>query len=68
MRARGLAAAALLFPVLAGSLSGQWPNGVHVTDTPHNLTVPASSQASDMQGRIRNYGEICVYCHSPHEG
>lgn len=46
----------------------QWPSGVFVTDTPHNLTVPASSVDPDMIGRIRNYGEVCVYCHASHEG
>jgi predicted CXXCH cytochrome family protein len=58
----------LLGAVLATLAEAQWPNGVNVTETPHNLTVPAASQASDMRGRIRNYGEVCVYCHSPHEG
>jgi predicted CXXCH cytochrome family protein len=49
-------------------LSAQWPNGPIVQHTPHNLTRPAASTAPDMLGRIRNYGEICVYCHTPHGG
>ena len=44
----------------------QWPLGTRVTDTPHNLTRPARSPDSDMQGRIRDFGEVCAYCHAPH--
>ena len=47
---------------------GQWPNGVLVDQTPHNLTRPASNTNPDMAGLIRDYGEVCVYCHSPHGG
>lgn len=62
--------------VLAGGLTlaapgyavGQWPNGIRVVDTPHNLTVPASSVDPDMVNQIANYGEVCVYCHAPHGG
>lgn len=52
----------------AGSLAAQWPNGTTVDQTPHNLTRPAASTNPDMVGLIRNYGEVCVYCHTPHEG
>ncbi len=55
-----------LLPV--GTVSAQWPTGNTVDVTFHNLTVPASNQSSDMRGLIRNYGEVCVYCHTPHGG
>jgi predicted CXXCH cytochrome family protein len=50
------------------SAEAQWPNGITVDQTPHNLTRPAASTNSEMQGRIRNYSETCVYCHTPHGG
>jgi len=46
----------------------QWPNGITVDQTPHNLIRPASSTDPDMVGRIRNFGEVCVYCHASHGG
>lgn len=49
-------------------MSAQWPNGITVDQTPHNLTRPASNPNPEMAGRIRNYGEVCVYCHTPHAG
>ena len=54
--------------VLPAGAAAQWPNGVSVSDTPHNLLVPASNTTPEMNGRIRNYGEVCAYCHTPHEG
>lgn len=48
--------------------AAQWPNGSSVDQTPHNLVRPASSTNPDMTGRIRNYAEVCVYCHGPHGG
>lgn len=68
---RGLRSAALVVaalgvrPVMAVA---QWPNGISVDQTPHNLTRPASNTNPDMRGRIRNYGEVCVYCHASHGG
>lgn len=61
-----LALGAALGP--AQALRAQWPNGTTVDQTPHNLTRPASNTNPDMAGRIRNYGETCVYCHAPHGG
>lgn len=55
----------LASPSLAAA---QWPNGLTVDQTPHNLTRPASNPNSEMRGRIRDYGEVCVYCHSSHGG
>lgn len=52
----------------AGPMTAQWPNGTSVDQTPHNLTRPASSTDPDMVGRIRNWGEVCAYCHTPHGG
>ena len=46
----------------------QWPNGTTVDQTPHNLTRPASNTDPDMIGLIRDYGNVCVYCHVPHGG
>jgi predicted CXXCH cytochrome family protein len=54
--------------VLPVRASAQWPNGITIDQTPHNLTRPASNTNPDMVGRIRNYGEICTYCHTPHGG
>ncbi|MEZ4417247.1 MAG: cytochrome c3 family protein [Gemmatimonadota bacterium] len=60
----------LFLAILAGatptSLRAQWPNGLSIQATPHNLTIPAQNTDKDMIERIANYGEICVYCHSPH--
>lgn len=58
-----LCAAGLL---AAGPAVAQWPLGTSVDQTPHNLTRPATNTAPEMQGRIRDYGEVCVYCHTPH--
>ncbi len=49
-----------------GLAAGQWPNGPTLVNTPHNLTRPARNTNPDMVGRIRDYGETCVYCHTPH--
>lgn len=65
---RGLLLMALLGGGAAPALVAQWPNGLHIDQTPHNLTFPASSVDPEMAGRIRNLGEICVYCHAPHGG
>lgn len=60
--------AVLLLGVTVSPAPGQWPNGTTVDQTPHNLTRPASNTNPDMVGRIRNYGEVCTYCHTPHGG
>ena len=61
----GLASWLVLIPMEAAS---QWPTGNTVDVTFHNLTVPARNQSSDMRGLVRDYGEVCVYCHTPHGG
>ncbi|MFQ5571534.1 MAG: cytochrome c3 family protein [Rhodothermales bacterium] len=47
---------------------GAWPTGLNITETYHNLTVPASVTVGNMRNQIRDYGEVCVYCHTPHWG
>ncbi len=49
-----------------GSAFAQWPNGSVVTQTVHNLSRTA--QVDPMRTFISQYGEACVYCHSPHGG
>jgi predicted CXXCH cytochrome family protein len=61
-------AALALVAVAAPPGAAQWPNGSTVDQTPHNLSRPAASTNPDMVGRIRDYREVCVYCHTPHEG
>jgi len=54
----------------AGGVQAQpasWPNGTSVVGTLHNLSYAASSDAFG-SGALRNYGEVCVYCHTPHGG
>ena len=62
------AAFVTLMLVMPSVAFGQWPNGISVDQTPHNLRVPATSTEPDMQGLVRDYGDVCVYCHSPHDG
>lgn len=37
-----------------------------ITNTRHNLTISYNSNAAIMDQFRNNYGEICVYCHTPH--
>ncbi len=57
---------ALVLPILTMAASGQWPTGTEVTETLHNLTVAAKNTAPQMSGRIEDYDEVCVYCHTSH--
>lgn len=66
MRTRCALVAFILSCAIGTPSSAQWPTGVVIEETFHNLTVPARSQASDMQGLVEDYGETCVYCHAPH--
>ena len=50
------------------SLASQWPSGLAVEETPHNLRVPASNTDPDMAGLIEDFGQVCTYCHAPHGG
>lgn len=45
-------------------IAGSWPNGVVVNDTVHNLSHTA--KVYPMSQLFRDYGEACVYCHTPH--
>ena len=62
----GVVMVALSFWAPTGTLQAQWPDGIRVVDTPHNLTVPAKNLDPDMVNQIADYDEICVYCHTPH--
>jgi len=67
--ARSAIPSVVAFLLLLGSAQsarGQWPTGVTVEGTPHNLTVPARAADPDMAGLVEDYGEVCVYCHGPH--
>jgi len=48
------------------AVHGQWPNGLPVTETVHNLSRTA--QRPPMTNMIADYQEACVYCHTPHGG
>ncbi len=60
-----LAVVLLASPAL---LHAQWPDGVRIEDTPHNLMVPAVVTDPEMAGLVEDYGSVCVYCHAPHAG
>jgi len=60
--------AAVLITFAGASSWAQWPNGIDVEQTPHNLTRPAGNQDPDMADLLEDYGEVCVYCHTPHGG
>ncbi len=49
-----------------GRLPAQWPDGNEVTETVHNLRHTA--QVEPMSEFFRDYGETCIYCHTPHGG
>lgn len=44
----------------------QAPNNGSVVNSRHNLTISYSTQAFRMDGWINKYGEVCVFCHTPH--
>ena len=76
MRSRlSVLTAAVLVVLLAGvgkSLQAQatppgWPNGTTVVSTLHNLSYLAASDSLGASA-LRDYGEVCVYCHTPHAG
>lgn len=37
-----------------------------ITNTRHNLTISYNPNGSIMDLERNNYGEVCVYCHTPH--
>lgn len=67
----GLAVAALLAlpaSVLAQvTPPGAYPNGTTVVETLHNLSYAAQADSFGA-GALQDYGEVCVYCHTPHGG
>jgi len=46
---------------------GAYPNGTSVVETLHNLSYAARNDVYGA-GALRDYGEVCVYCHTPHGG
>ena len=66
--ALGLFCAAFLVLAIALKVWAQWPMGLEVAETPHNLIRPASVTDPDMAGLLENYNEVCVYCHASHGG
>lgn len=50
--------------LMTGPALAQWPYGSAVTETVHNLSRTA--QVDPMRNYIAQYGEACVYCHTPH--
>lgn len=49
---------------VASGLALAQPLGNTVSQTPHNLRIPATT--GPMTGLVADYGEVCVYCHTPH--
>lgn len=58
---------AVVFAPVTLAQPGAWPNGSSVVETLHNLSYSASSNRYGV-GALRDYGEVCVYCHTPHSG
>jgi predicted CXXCH cytochrome family protein len=69
-------AAALAFFLAVPSLSAQIDGGTlaerneDITNTRHNFSISSGrpGTASTLPGTFVDYGEICVYCHTPHGG
>lgn len=51
----------------SAAATGAYPNGTSVVETLHNLSHAASNNVYGA-GSLRDYGEVCVYCHTPHGG
>lgn len=58
------ALAALALLAAPAPLFGQWPYGLAVLETVHNL--PRTAQVPPMSGFIARYPDACAYCHGPH--
>ncbi|MFQ5552046.1 MAG: cytochrome c3 family protein [Gemmatimonadales bacterium] len=62
-------AVALVAVPAHGQAPGSWPNGTTVVETLHNLSYAASAGRYDTTtAGLADYGEVCVYCHTPHGG
>jgi predicted CXXCH cytochrome family protein len=73
--AKTTATAALALLLAAPSVSAQTGGTLaqrneDITDTRHNFSVSSSrpGTAATLPGTFVDYGEICVYCHTPHGG
>lgn len=64
----GMAAADGWVPSPPGSTASKAPLTGSIRNTRHNLTQSFNPSASDTMtiNARNNYGEICVYCHTPH--
>lgn len=51
----------------AQALPPGYPNGTSVVSTLHNLSHFAAADSLGA-GALADYGEVCVYCHTPHAG
>lgn len=60
-RRPGPLAALLVLAALAAPLAAQTDN---VVNSKHNISARAANNPST----LTNYGEVCVYCHTPHGG
>jgi hypothetical protein len=62
----------LAFTYTANAFAGGWnpdskaPNHTSVANTRHNLTQSFSDLDWFMDSFRNNYGEVCVFCHTPH--
>ncbi len=52
-----------MFVVATTEAEAQFPNGTVVSETVHNFSLSAVSPMPHV-----DYGEVCVYCHTPHGG
>ena len=73
--AKTTAAAALAILLAAPAVSAQTGGTLaerneDITNTRHNFSVSSGrpGTASTLPGTFVDYGEICVYCHTPHGG
>lgn len=46
--------------------SSKAPNNISIANTRHNLTQSWAPWNAFMDNYRNNYGEVCVYCHTPH--
>jgi predicted CXXCH cytochrome family protein len=54
-------------PLAAQTPPPNYPNGTSVVGTLHNLSYAGASNKYGANS-LRDYGEVCVYCHTPHGG
>ena len=63
---------AILFVTTGGYAQAQWDPGsqatnpTNITSSRHNLTMSYNTNHAVMDLSRNDYGEVCVYCHTPH--